>query len=117
MINDNENWCPEQYYPINRYFVLPKSNRITMSGEKKGVIDKSRWVYRDERTGRWGRIDKYYHAMFFKPHLEYPIMRLKEPTKQISSLLIGSKDEQEMVHVNSTYVMDAIYDKLFYIRK
>ena len=104
-------------FPTNNgYYQFPVSSRITMKNEKKGISETSRWMNRPNRMQRWDKLSKFRHAQMFKPQIEDPVIRLEEPCKQMSSLPFGSSDLQEMVHVNSTYVKDAYYDKLFKVR-
>ena len=68
-------------------------------------------MFRNTKTYRVGKLAKFFHHREFKAYLEDAVLKIDEPLKTIKAY-----DMQEMVHVNSTYVRDAIYDTLFEIR-
>jgi hypothetical protein len=49
----------------------------------------------------------------FRGYLEDPVLKIDEPLKMMQPQDFGSEDMQEMVHLNSTYVRDAFYDKYY----
>lgn len=73
-------------------------------------------MFRNTKTYRVGKLAKFFHHREFKAYLEDAVLKIDEPLKTMKAYPYGSYDMQEMVHVNSTYVRDAIYDTLFEIR-